>query len=133
MQRIYLIVLLLSGCLLYRAPLGATAPNYEASRALGCQAAERAARMLDVQWVELRSIVLTNAGFARPGGLSSQGCLDGLARKTGVSLGSSTLLRLRSRFDAPLWLRSGQTPRDLLRPGVDPVEMLSGSSMEMES
>lgn len=99
----FIIAALLFCCVLYGAPLGATAPNYEAARSLGQKAAERAAGLLDLQWESQKVVVLTNAKFARPGGFSSRGCLDGLATETGTSTGSSTLLSLQSRFDQPLW------------------------------
>jgi formylmethanofuran dehydrogenase subunit E-like metal-binding protein len=96
-------ILLLAACVLCGASLEARATTYESARSLGRLAAERAGRVLDVRWADQRPIVLTNAGFARPGGLSSTGCLDGLAGGTGASVGSSTLLQLPSRFDQPLW------------------------------
>jgi formylmethanofuran dehydrogenase subunit E-like metal-binding protein len=98
-----LIGLALVYVLLQSSSLGATAPNYDAARSFGRSAAERAAELLDCGLNEQKLIVLTNAGFARPGGLSSKGCLDGLSAATGSSVGSSTLLRLQSRFDQPLW------------------------------
>ncbi len=98
-----LIILALVCVVLQSSSLGATAPNYEAARSFGQHAAKRAAGMLDCRWDDAKVIVLTNAGFARPGGLSSKGCLDGLSEATGTSVGSSTLLRLQSRFDQPLW------------------------------
>ena len=103
MRSIKLIVLALVCVVLQSSSLGATAPNYQAARSLGQHAAERAAGILDCRLTERKTIVLTNAGFARPGGLSSKGCLDGLSAATGSSVGSSTLLRLQSRFDQPLW------------------------------
>jgi formylmethanofuran dehydrogenase subunit E-like metal-binding protein len=98
-----LIGLALVCVLLQSSSLGATAPNYDAARSFGRSAAERAAELLDCGLNEQKLIVLTNAGFARPGGLSSKGCLDGLSAATEASVGSSTLLRLQSRFDQPLW------------------------------
>jgi len=98
-----LIILALVCVLLQSTSLGATAPNYDAARSFGRSAAERAAELLDCGLNEQKLIVLTNAGFARPGGLSSKGCIDGLSAATGASVGSSTLLRLQSRFDQPLW------------------------------
>jgi len=118
------------------AQLWATAPNYEAARSLGGFAADTAADMLGVSWDEARPIVLTNAGYARPGGLSTLGCLDGLARGTGASQGSSTLLSLQARFDQPLWFafyntRSGRCAYLQVDPGkardaVSPETQRSG-------
>ena len=85
------------------APGWAKAPNYDAAFSLGTAASERAAELLEANWSAQDAIVLTNAGFARPGEHSSRGCLDGLAQATGTSVGASTLLRLQSRFDQPLW------------------------------
>lgn len=84
-------------------PGWAKAVNYEAAFSLGTEASQRAADLLEADWSAQEAIVLTNAGYARPGEHSSRGCLDGLARATGTSVGASTLLRLQARFDQPLW------------------------------
>lgn len=81
----------------------ASASSYESAKALGRAAALRAAAILEVDWAESEAVVLTNAGYARPEGESTSGCLDGLAEATGASIGRSTLLSLQSRFDQPLW------------------------------
>ena len=103
MRGVRIFVVFLFCCILYVAPSGASASNYESGRSLGQTAAERAAELLEEQWDNREVIVMTNAGYARPGGVSSKGCLDGLAAETGASVGNSTLLNLQSRIDHPLW------------------------------
>jgi formylmethanofuran dehydrogenase subunit E-like metal-binding protein len=95
--RILIMLLLVTG------QATATAPNYESARELGRAAAMQAADMLGTPWEGRQAIVLTNAGSARPGGLSSRGCLDGVGELTGASQGKATLLPLQSRFDQALW------------------------------
>ncbi|MFP4393178.1 MAG: FmdE family protein [Desulfohalobiaceae bacterium] len=85
------------------APGLAGAEDYEQALQLGRHAACQAAEMLDVSWSEQEAIVLTNAGYARAGGSSTQGCLDGLSKETGASLGKSSMIKLQARFDQPLW------------------------------
>ena len=85
------------------APASATAPGYARAVLLGERAAQEAAGMLGQDLQTGRVIVLSNAGYARPFGRSTQGCLDGLAQTTSASVGSSTLIALQARNDSPLW------------------------------
>ena len=50
-----------------------------------------------------KSIVLTNAGWAKVQGEDTTACLDGLAAKTGATVGRATLLRIHSAPTVPLW------------------------------
>ena len=81
----------------------AVCPNYSSALDLGRYVAGQAASTLDQDWKAGECIVLTNAGYARPDGEPSQGCLDGVADITGASVGQSSLISLQSRFDKPLW------------------------------
>jgi formylmethanofuran dehydrogenase subunit E-like metal-binding protein len=81
----------------------AVCPNYLEARDLGRYVAGQAASALDKDWKAGECIVLSNAGYVRPDGGSTQGCLDGVAEITGASVGQSTLISLQSRFDQPLW------------------------------
>jgi len=81
----------------------AVCPNYPSARDLGRYVAGQAAAALEEDWKAGECIVLSNAGYARPGGRSTQGCLDGVADITGSSVGQSTLIALQSRFDRPMW------------------------------
>ena len=80
-----------------------TAADYETAKTLGEKAAQEAADILDLNWSDQEVIVLTNAGYARPNGISTRGCLDGLSQKTGTSQGKNNLIKLQDRFDQPLW------------------------------
>lgn len=77
--------------------------NYKSAQSLGQAAAKRASDILDIKWTDKEVVILTNAGYAKPGEFSTQGCLDGLAKQTGTSVGKSNLLSLQSRYDRPLW------------------------------
>ncbi|MFP4169218.1 MAG: FmdE family protein [Desulfonatronovibrionaceae bacterium] len=87
------------------APISAqcTAPEYDRAVRLGEKAAKTAQDMLDEDLSGTRVIALSNAGYAEPGGLSSQGCVDGISATSTASVGSSTLITLQSRSNAPLW------------------------------
>lgn len=92
-----LIILLLAGSAF------AAAPEYDRAAELGRVAAAEAAGMIGKDWPGREAIVITNAGYASPQGLSTQGCLDGIPSAAGVSVGASTLLAVQTRFDQPLW------------------------------
>jgi formylmethanofuran dehydrogenase subunit E-like metal-binding protein len=85
------------------APASATAPEYATAVLLGERAASEAAGMLGQDLQNSRVLVLTNAGYARPSGRSTLGCLDGLSSSTSASVGGSTLIALQARGDSPLW------------------------------
>lgn len=85
-------------CTANAAPKG-----YEKAIALGTAASEQAASVLGVSWSNTDAIVMTNASFASPKGNDTQGCLDGIAKATGATVGASRLITVQSRFDAPLW------------------------------
>ncbi|MDZ7761779.1 MAG: FmdE family protein [Desulfovermiculus sp.] len=91
----------------------ATSFEYSAAKELGTYATNQAAKDLDTKWNPENCIALTNAGYARPNGQSSLGCLDGIAAQSKATPGQGTLIRLQSRFDQPLWFafyarKSGQ-------------------------
>lgn len=91
-------------CLAHIAYAGAKQPmQYNKAVALGVAASAQAAGTLGAPWQERTAIVMTNAGFALPQGLDTQGCLDGVTRATGASIGAARLITVQSRFDAPLW------------------------------
>ncbi len=92
---------LLSGILAGQAM--AAGSDYISSFDLGRYVADQAASALDKKWKAGECIVLSNAGYARPDGRSTQGCLDGVSEITRSSVGRSTLITLQSRFDQPLW------------------------------
>ncbi|MFP4259252.1 MAG: FmdE family protein [Desulfovermiculus sp.] len=99
-----LMLLCMSGVFLITALAGtALAEEYAGAVNLGREAAREGAKMLDIHWSDQQAMVLTNAGYARPEGICTRGCLDGLHAKTGASPGRSTLISLQSRFDQPLW------------------------------
>lgn len=50
-----------------------------------------------------KSIVLTNAGWAKVQGEDTIACLDGFSAKTGATVGRATLLRIHSAPTVPLW------------------------------
>jgi formylmethanofuran dehydrogenase subunit E-like metal-binding protein len=84
-------------------PASATAPEYATAVLLGERAVQEAGGMLGQDLQTGRVIVLTNAGYARPSGRSTLGCLDGLTQATSASVGGSTLIALQARNDSPLW------------------------------
>ncbi len=92
---------LLSGILAGQAM--AVSSDYTSAFDLGRYVAVQAASALDENWKAGECIVLSNAGYVRPDGRSTQGCLDGVAEITHSSVGRSTLITLQSRFDQPLW------------------------------
>lgn len=49
-------------------------------------------------------IVLTNAGYVMLGKYPTQGCLDGLSKETGCTVGKGNLLEDHSARTAPLWI-----------------------------
>jgi formylmethanofuran dehydrogenase subunit E-like metal-binding protein len=81
----------------------AAGSDYTFAFDLGRYVAVQAASALDENWKAGECIVMSNAGYARPGGRSTQGCMDGVAEITRSSIGRSTLITLQSRFDQPLW------------------------------
>ena len=89
--------------LLLAGHLWASSPNYSAARNLGAYVADQAATALEAEWTPGECIVVTNAGYARPMGHSSLGCVDGVTAGCGASLGRGTLITLQSRFDQALW------------------------------
>jgi len=104
MRKIFIIFSILSLFLLSSTWALATSPNYNQAVKLGEKVVTEADIMLDNTTLsEDRIIVLTNAGYAEPGGYSSRGCLDGITSLTTASPGSSTLICLQSRLDKPLW------------------------------
>ncbi len=91
------------GLILGASPCGANNIDYVHAFNLGQKAAQQAAQILGTKWSGQNVIVLSNAGYARPGGLFTRGSLDGLSQSTGTSWGRADLLSLQSRFDQALW------------------------------
>jgi formylmethanofuran dehydrogenase subunit E-like metal-binding protein len=89
--------------LLSQIPVMAKAPNYDQAVKLGKIVVKEAERMLKIDLSQKKIITLTNSGYAEPKGVSSRGCLDGIAQESTASIGSSTLLCLQSQSDRPLW------------------------------
>jgi formylmethanofuran dehydrogenase subunit E-like metal-binding protein len=81
----------------------ASCPGYSTAKELGAYAAAQAAKALDAKWEQGNCIALTNAGYARPDGQPTLGCLDGVGHTSKTSVGQKSLVRLQSRFDQPLW------------------------------
>jgi formylmethanofuran dehydrogenase subunit E-like metal-binding protein len=100
MRRILALTFLL---VLVAASAFASGQQYQQAVKLGGLATDEAAHMLAQDFHHGGMIVVTNAGYASPGGLCSLGSIDGLASATGSTLGSGTLIPVQSRFDQPLW------------------------------
>ena len=103
-MRKILMVFMWVACAVYvSVPAWATGPEYDRAVSLGKEAVGAAENLLATELNATRVIALTNAGYAEPGNTSTMGCLDGITTASTATLGSSTLLPLQSRPDAPLW------------------------------
>ncbi|WP_028575815.1 FmdE family protein [Desulfonatronovibrio hydrogenovorans] len=94
--------------------------EYEIWQTLGRAAGEKALSMLESE-SDSQLIVLTSAGSSIISGFDTLGCLDGLSKSTGSTMGRATLLPVTTRFDAPLWFAffhrsTGQTAYFELNP-----------------
>ena len=83
--------------------LSASIKEYRIWKAIGARVAWEASRLTGHRFGTGNPIALTNAGYAEIEGYSTQGCMDGLTRRLGVTRGSNTLLEIHSRYDKPLW------------------------------
>ena len=89
-----------------RAPVGTGDNEYLFWRAAGAHAASVAKKMLAEKGIRSSSdgwIALTNAGYARVNGRTTQGGLDGVAQAVTVSRGDLSLLEIHSAPNAALW------------------------------
>jgi len=83
--------------------LSASIKEYRAWKAIGARVAWESSRLTGHRLGTGDPIALTNAGYAEIDGHSTQGCMDGLTWRLGVTRGSNTLLEIHSRYDKPLW------------------------------
>jgi len=100
MRRILALTFILT---LVAASALASGQQYQQAVKLGELATGEAVRMLGQDFHHGEMIVVTNAGYASPGGSCSLGGIDGLVSATGATIGSGTLIPVQSRFDQPLW------------------------------
>ena len=83
--------------------LSASSKEYRVWKAIGARVAWESSQLAGQRPETGDPIALTNAGYAEIDGYSTQGCMDGLTRRLGVTRGSNTLLEIHSRYDKPLW------------------------------
>ena len=77
--------------------------EYWVWKALGARVAWESSRLTGYRLGTGNPIVLTNAGYVEIDGHSTEGCMDGIAWRLGVTRGSNTLIEIHSRYDKPLW------------------------------
>ena len=77
--------------------------EYRVWKAIGTRVAWESSQLTGQRLETGDPIALTNAGYAEIDGYSTQGCMDGLTSRLGVTRGSNTLLEIHSRYDKPLW------------------------------
>ncbi len=83
--------------------LSAPVEEYWVWKALGARVAWESSRLTGHRLGTGNPIVITNAGYAEIDGHSTEGCMDGLIWRFGVTRGSNTLLEIHSHYDKPLW------------------------------
>jgi formylmethanofuran dehydrogenase subunit E-like metal-binding protein len=83
--------------------LSASIKEYRVWKALGARVAWESSRLTGQRLGTGDPIALTNAGYAEIDGHSTQGCMDGLTWRLGVTRGSNTLLEIHSCYDKALW------------------------------
>ena len=83
--------------------LSASSKEYRVWKAIGTRVAWESSQLTGQRLGTGNPIALTNAGYAEIDGYSTQGCMDGLTSRLGVTRGSNTLLEIHSRYDKPLW------------------------------
>jgi formylmethanofuran dehydrogenase subunit E-like metal-binding protein len=83
--------------------LSASSKEYRVWKAIGARVAWESSRLTGQRLGTGEPIALTNAGYAEIEGHSTQGCMDGLTWRLGVTRGSNTLLEIHSRYDKALW------------------------------
>ncbi len=83
--------------------LSASSKEYRVWKAIGTRVAWESSQLAGQRLGTGDPIALTNAGYAEIDRHSTQGCIDGLTSRLGVTRGSNTLLEIHSRYDKPLW------------------------------
>lgn len=83
--------------------LSASSKEYRVWKAIGARVAWESSQLAGQRPGTGDPIALTNAGYAEINGYSTQGCMDGLTWRLGVTRGSNTLLEIHSRYDKALW------------------------------
>jgi len=83
--------------------LSASIKEYRVWKALGARVAWESSQLTGHRLGTGDPIALTNAGYVEIDGYSTQGCMDGLTWRLGVTRGSNTLLEIHSRYDKALW------------------------------
>ena len=83
--------------------LSASSKEYRVWKAIGARVAWESSQLTGQRPGTDDPIALTNAGYAEIDGYSTQGCMDGLTWRLGVTRGSNTLLEIHSRYDKALW------------------------------
>ena len=81
----------------------ASSKEYRVWKAIGARVAWESSRLTGQRPGTDDPIALTNAGYAEIDGHSTQGCMDGLTWRLGVTRGNNTLLEIHSRYDKALW------------------------------
>ena len=81
----------------------ASIKEYRVWKAIGAYAASESSRLTGHRLGTGNPVAITNAGYAEIDGYSTQGCIDGLTWRLGVTRGSNTLLEIHSRYDKVLW------------------------------
>jgi len=100
------VVFSLVSCLLLVCQVGTAcaveAPtNYAFWHSTAEQAAKEAWHLMGGKPAEV--VVLTNAGYAAVNGSTTEGCLDGLTKASGATIGKANLLEVHSSRDKALW------------------------------
>ena len=83
--------------------LSASSKEYRVWKAIGTRVAWESSLLTGQRLGTGDPIALTNAGYAEIDGYSTQGCMDGLTWRLGVTRGSNTLLEIHSCYDKALW------------------------------
>ena len=83
--------------------LSASSKEYRVWKAIGTRVAWESSLLTGQRLGTGDPIALTNAGYAEIDGHSTQGCMDGLTWRLGVTRGSNTLLEIHSCYDKALW------------------------------
>ncbi len=78
--------------------------NYTVWNVVGLRAAYEASQITGTGMNSgIKTIALTNAGYAEVNGYSTEGSLDGLQELTNASRGHNRLIEVHSHYDDPLW------------------------------
>ncbi len=106
--------------------------NYTFWHSTAEQAAKEAWRLLGGKPAEV--VVLTNAGYAVVNGSTTEGCLDGLTKASGATVGKANLLEVHSSRDKALWFlffdkKTGQSAYCEVNPQAVPAELNQGKKV----